>query len=287
MGIANPGAVAPFQITPLMAGFGASIENADLSNPVHLDALKTAFRDHRLVAVRGQALTKEKMFAFASAFGAIEGHTVRQHDGSKWDAVHTVTNLDANGNPVEKPFINSNYFWHTDKSFLKKPALTTMLHAVELPPKGGDTQFADMTAAYCALSDGTKKRIEGMRVVHSLEYMRRYTGSAPPTEDDLASAPPIAHPLVRTHQETGDKSLYLGMYCSHIDGMPVEEGRKLVEELQAHATSERFVYTHNWRPGDLMFWDNRCTLHRAIANYEMGKHRRVLMRVVVKGDAPF
>jgi alpha-ketoglutarate-dependent taurine dioxygenase len=117
--------------------------------------------------------------------------------------------------------------------------------------------------------------------------MRRFTGSAPPTEDDLASAPPISHPLVRTHQETGDKSLYLGMYCSHIDGMPVEEGRRLVEDLQAHATSERFVYTHSWRPGDLMFWDNRCTLHRAIANYEMGRHRRVLMRVVVKGDAPF
>jgi alpha-ketoglutarate-dependent taurine dioxygenase len=77
------------------------------------------------------------------------------------------------------------------------------------------------------------------------------------------------------------------MYCSHIDGMPVEEGRRLVEDLQAHATSERFVYTHSWRPGDLMFWDNRCTLHRAIANYEMGRHRRVLMRVVVKGDAPF
>jgi alpha-ketoglutarate-dependent taurine dioxygenase len=287
MDVAFMGAVAPFEVSPLMPGFGASIGGADLSSPLHLDALKAVFRDHRLVAIRGQALSNEKLYAFASIFGAIEGHTVRQHDGSKWDAVHTVTNLDLDGNPVEKPFINSNYFWHTDKSFLQKPALATMLHAVELPPKGGDTQFADMTAAFRALSDGTKKRIEGMRVIHSLEYMRRFTGSAPPTEDDLASAPPIAHPLVRTHQDTGEKSLYLGMYCSYIDGLPIDEGRKLVEELQAHATSDRFVYNHVWKSGDLMVWDNRCTLHRAIANYEMGKFRRVLMRVVVKGDAPF
>lgn len=276
-----------WRLSGLKQGFGVSIEGADASALSATSALKAAFRDHRLVCVRNQSLTKEAMFSLASAFGEIEGHTIRQQDGSKWDAVHLVTNLDSRGVPQEKPFINSNYFWHTDKSFLKTPALATMLHAVELPPEGGDTQFADMTSAYEALSDARKKEIAGLRVVHSLEYMRRFTGSAPPTEDDMRSAPPVAHPLVRTHSETGAKSLYLGMYASHIEGMDVDEGRRLVEDLQAHATSDQFVYVHKWRPGDLIFWDNRCTLHRAVANFSMGKYRRVLMRVVVRGEAPF
>ncbi|MCG5240612.1 TauD/TfdA dioxygenase family protein [Azospirillum doebereinerae] len=268
---------------------GAETDTLDLSRPLDpatVEAVRTAFRENHLLVIRNQSLDKERMYRFAELFGPIEGHMIRLADGSKWDAVHTITNLDAVGNPVAKPFISSNYFWHTDKSFLPEPSLLTMLQAVELPPDGGDTQFADMTKAYDALPEDTKRRIGGLKTVQSLEFMRRYTGSAPPTEEDIAAAPPIAHPLVRTHPETGRKSLYIGMYSSHIEGMPEEEGRALLEELLAHATQDRFIHTHKWRHGDLVFWDNRCLLHRAIANYEMGKHRRVLMRVVVKGDTP-
>ena len=274
---------------PVSDVLGAECDMLDLSTPVTdvvRDQIFAAFRRHHLLVFRGQQLDKESMYRFATLFGEIEGHKIRLADGSQWDAVHTITNLDAQGNPVEKPFINSNYFWHSDKSFLPTPSLTTMLHAVEIPPKGGDTQFANMTAAYEDLPEETKRRIAGLKVVQSLEFMRRYTGSAPPTEDDLASAPPVRHPLVRTHPETGAKSLYIGMYSSHIDGMPEEEGRELLEHLLAHATQPRFIYTHQWRAGDLVFWDNRCLLHRAVANYEMGRHRRILMRVVVRGDAP-
>ncbi|WP_109050186.1 TauD/TfdA family dioxygenase [Azospirillum sp. TSA6c] len=275
--------------TPLDGIIGAETDRLDLSRPLDdatVDAVRTAFRDHHLLVIRNQSLDKERMYRFAELFGPIEGHMIRLADGSKWDAVHTITNLDAAGNPVAKPFISSNYFWHTDKSFLREPSLLTMLQAVELPPNGGDTQFADMTAAYDALPEATRRRIDGLKSVQSLEFMRRYTGSAPPTEDDIAAAPPIAHPLVRTHPETGRKSLYIGMYSSHIEGMPEEEGRTLLEELLEHATQDRFVHIHRWRHGDLVFWDNRCLLHRATANYEMGKHRRVLMRVVVKGSVP-
>lgn len=274
---------------PLSGVLGAETDTLDLSRPLDpaaVDAVRAAFREHHLLVIRNQSLDKERMYRFAELFGPIEGHMIRLADGSKWDAVHTITNLDAAGNPVAKPFISSNYFWHTDKSFLPEPSLLTMLQAVELPPDGGDTQFADMTKAYDALPEETKRRIDGLRTVQSLEFMRRYTGSAPPTEEDIAAAPPIAHPLVRTHPETGRKSLYIGMYSAHIDGMPEEEGRTLLEELLAHATQDRFIHTHKWQLGDLVFWDNRCLLHRAIANYEMGKHRRVLMRVVVKGDTP-
>lgn len=277
-------------LRPVSDVLGAEIVGEDLSRPLP-DASKaeilSAFRDHHLLVFRDQKLNKEQMYDFACLFGEIEGHMVRLADGSKWDAVHTITNLDENGNPVEKPFINSNYFWHSDKSFLAVPSLVTMLQAVELPPSGGDTQFANMTRAYDTLPEETKRRIAGLKVVQSLEFMRRYTGSAPPTEDDMASAPPVVHPLVRTHPETGRKSLYIGMYSSHILDMPEEEGRALIEELLAHATRPELVYTHQWRPGDLVLWDNRCLVHRAVANYEMGRYRRILMRVVVKGTVPY
>lgn len=275
---------------PMTDALGAEIVGEDLSRPL-TDAARagilSAFRDHHLLVFRGQKLNKEQMYDFAGLFGEVEDHMVRLADGSKWNAVHTITNLDADGNPVEKPFINSNYFWHSDKSFLAVPSLVTMLQAVELPPSGGDTQFANMTRAYDTLPEETKRRIDGLKVVQSLEFMRRYTGSAPPTEDDLASAPPVIHPLVRTHPDTGRKSLYIGMYSSHVIGLPEEEGRTLIEELLAHATRPEFVYTHRWQPGDLVLWDNRCLVHRAVANYEMGRYRRVLMRVVVKGTVPY
>ena len=201
------------------------------------------------------------------------------------EAVHEIANVDAAGVPAENAYVKSNYHWHTDKAYLQVPALLTMLHAVELPPAGGDTQFADMTAAFDALPDATKKRIADLRVVHSLEYMRTATDDRPPTKEEREAAPPISHPLVRTHPETGAKSLFIGMYCSHVVGMSETEGRALLDGLLAHATQDRFVYTHRWQPGDLVLWDNRCLLHRAVANYDMAKSRRVLQRLVVKGTA--
>ena len=115
--------------------------------------------------------------------------------------------------------------------------------------------------------------------------MRTATGDRPATEAEKQAAPPVTHPLVRTHPETGEHSLYLGMYCSHVVGMAPEKSRALLDGLLAHSTQPRFVYTHRWQPGDLVFWDNRCLLHRAVANYDMGHSRRVLQRLVVKGSA--
>jgi alpha-ketoglutarate-dependent taurine dioxygenase len=219
----------------------------------------------------------------------LEPHAValKQFDGEAIAGVHFISNLDANGVPVEKPVINSNYFWHSDKSYLPEPALATFLCAQEIPPSGGDTQFANLTAAYEALPAEATARIDGLKVVHSLEYMRISTGNAPPTAEEKVAAPPVANPLVRVHPKTGRKGLFLGMYASHIVGMDEGEGRCLLDELTAHATSPPFVYTHQWRPGDLVVWDNRCSMHRAVANFEMGRHRRILMRCVVKGGPAY
>ena len=281
--------VAGIDRSPASGTMGGVVTGVDLSQTMSsgfIGAIRRAFLDHHVLVFRDQALGKELMYRLASVFGEVEQHRVQLADGSKWDAVHFISNLDAQGNPSERPFTSSTYFWHSDKSFLKVPALLTMLHAVELPPSGGDTEFADMTAAYEALPDDTKKALEGRRAVQSLEYMRRFTGSAPATEEDIKAAPPIAHPVVRTHPETGAKSLYIGMYCSHIEGMDEEASNQLLQDLLEHSTQDRFVYRHQWRPGDVVLWDNRCLLHRASRNYQMGLFRRVLMRVVVQGTAP-
>ncbi len=141
-------------------------------------------------------------------FGEVEGNVFRNPDGSTLEAIHQISNLDAAGRPAENPFLKSNYFWHSDKAYLPVPALLTMLHAVELPPSGGDTQFADMIRAHASLTDDVKRRIAGLRAVHSLEYMRISTDDRPPTDEEKNAAPPVVHPLVRTHPETGEKSLF-------------------------------------------------------------------------------
>ena len=277
-------------VTPFK-DFGAELIGVDLNGDIPVktrNIVHDAFLRHRVVVIRDQRIDRAAMKQFADTFGEMETHSValKQADGAAIAGVHLITNLDAQGIPVEKPIINSNYFWHSDKSYLARPSLVTMLCAMEIPPSGGDTQFADMASAYDALPSDTKARIAGLRVVHSLAYMRESTGNAPPTAEEQIGAPPATHPLVCTHPETRRKSLFLGMYASHLEGMPHGESRALLDELTAHATDPRFLYTHQWRLGDLVLWDNRCTMHRALANFEMGRHRRILMRCVVKGKAP-
>jgi alpha-ketoglutarate-dependent 2,4-dichlorophenoxyacetate dioxygenase len=167
------------------------------------------------------------------------------------------------------------------------PSLLTMLHSVELPPKGGETQFANTAKAYAALPADTKREIEGLRAIHSWEASRIQCGGRPATEEQKAERPPVDHPLVRIHPDTGAKALYLGNHASHIVGWPVADGQALLRKLIQHVQQPEFVYTHRWRQGDLVLWDNRCSVHRALPHEAMGVHRRVLHRTVVKGSVPY
>lgn len=279
----------PFTINRLSDAGGAEITGIDLS--VSLDAatrqaILDAFLEHHILVFRDQKLTPEQQTAFTLNFGELEDHVIRQHDGSRTPLVQAVSNLDKDGNPSYKPLTHGNYFWHTDKSYHAIPSLATLLHAIELPSHGGDTQFANMYMAYEALPEEKKREYAGLKVVHSWEANRRNTGNRPATEEEKRERPPVTHPLIRTHPETGRKTLYLGTHTSHIEGREAE-GRTLLEELQAFATQPRFVYSHRWQPGDLVMWDNRCLMHRAIANYGMNKERRILHRTVVRGtDRP-
>ncbi|MBM3570874.1 MAG: TauD/TfdA family dioxygenase [Alphaproteobacteria bacterium] len=275
---------------PLSPTIGAWTRDIDLSRPL-APAMKAeiyrAFCAHHVLAFRGQRLNDSHLRDFILNFGRAVDHFIRKADGKPMEAIHTITNLDAAGKPSKRPFIDTNFHWHTDRSFTPVPALMTMLYPAELPPQGGDTEFADMTAAYAALSPDMKRRIDGLEAVQSLEYMRQSLGAPPPSEAEQQAAPPVSHPIARTHPDTGAKSLYIGMYCSHIVGMAEDEGRRLLAELLAHATQEKFRYAHRWQPGDLVIWDNRCLLHRAVANYEMDQHRRVMKRACVEGTRPF
>jgi alpha-ketoglutarate-dependent taurine dioxygenase len=287
---ATAAAGLPMTALPIAPVLGAEMLGVDLAQPLAAearDAIRSAFLRHPVLVFRGQHLNEADLHRFALVFGEVESHAMKQKDGVALSGVHRLHNLEAGGKLVMNPLLSTTYFWHSDKSFLSEPSLATILHAVTLPPKGGDTQYANMTAAYAALDEATKRRIAALHVVQSLEYMRRTTGNAAPSPEEKVSAPPVVHPLVRTHPGTGEKSLYLGMYSSHIVELPEAEGRTLLAEMLAHATADRFVYTHQWRPGDVVAWDNRCLLHRAVANYELEKYPRVMMRVVVKGDVPY
>lgn len=281
---------ATFAARRLSPVAGAEITGVDLSEPlppVLKDAIRRAFLEHHLLVFRDQRLTADQQYALTRHFGEIEEHVARRADGERVPAVHRIHNLDANGNPTASPREIGNYFWHTDKSYHAVPSLLTMLHALELPPAGGDTQYANTAMGYAALPEATKRAIAGLRVVHSWEASRRNTGGRLATAEEVLERPPVTHPLVRTHPDTGVKALYLGLHASHVVGMAAAEGRALLDRLLAHTTQPEFVYVHRWRRGDLVLWDNRCLLHRAMRNYEMDTHRRILQRTVVRGTVPF
>jgi alpha-ketoglutarate-dependent taurine dioxygenase len=274
----------------LAAVGGMEIADIDLSRALSLaakDRILDLFAAHPILVFRNQRLTKEQQYHFTLNFGEIEElHVGRHQDSEKYGAVHTVSNLDKDGKPSGRLPERGNYFWHSDKSYHDVPSLLTMLHAVTLPPTGGPTQFANTELAYAALPDTTKRRIEGLRAIHSWETSRIKSGSAPATDAQIRERPPVDHPIARTHPVRGTKALYLGNHSSHVAGMPEDEGRQLLADLEAHATAPDFVYAHCWRQGDLVMWDNRCLLHRALNNYDMGSHARVLHRTVVRGTVP-
>lgn len=277
------------EIRPHHNGPGAEVLGVDLATlapGAQLDSLRKAFLRHGVIYLRNQTITNEGILSFASQIGEIEHHLNYRADGSEIPPIHDVTNLDASGNPSVSPTNNENYYWHSDKSYRPRPALLTMLYGVEIPPSGGDTEFADMTAAYGALPVDTKQKIDKLKVVHSWRHMREKLSNRSLTDEEAREFPDVVHPLVRVHPNTGEKSLYLGMYASGVVDMPEIEGQQLLQTLLTHSTQARFVYAHKWQPRDLIMWDNRCLIHRAVPNYELEKHRRILRRVVVQGDAP-
>jgi alpha-ketoglutarate-dependent taurine dioxygenase len=276
-------------VSDISPTLGAEIVGLDLRDPTAIDAnwsrINDLLRDRHILLFRDQSLDAETLGNFAQRFGTFERSVTQRADGTLSEPVHLITNLDAAGMPSKTPHRNSNYFWHSDKAFLANGSAMVMLFGLELPPKGGDTQFADMQAAYEGLSDADKALVDGLEVVHSFEHMRNTLMNRPLTDLERATVPgPRRHPLVRTDPVTGRKSLLLGMYACNIVGMTPEDGKALIARLQEHATQPRFVYTHQWRTGDFFAWNNLTLLHRALPNYDMGDYRRIMLRCGIKSD---
>jgi taurine dioxygenase len=273
-----------FAVEPLSPVLGAAVTGLDLRHPMS-DGTKKAVYDtfirFHVVCFRDQDLDPGQQIAFTEHFGVLERHMARNR-GPGNPLVHIVSNLGTDGKPTGKV---GSTGWHSDKSFRAEPSLATILHAQIMPPKGGETCFANMIAAYDALPAERKAELAGVRIVHSWEQSRARLGLQA-TPEEIADAPPLTHPLVRTIPETGEKALFMGEHASHVEGRPMEEGRALLDALTAHAVEERFVYRHKWRNGDMLMWDNRCLLHRANPNFDAARFPRVLHRTCLRGTAP-
>jgi alpha-ketoglutarate-dependent 2,4-dichlorophenoxyacetate dioxygenase len=273
-----------FTAEPLSPILGASIGGLDLREPLPeatRRAVYDAFIEYHVLCFRDQQLDHNQQIVFSEQFGTLERH-MAMNRGTVHPLVHIVTNLGADGKPTGKV---ASTHWHSDKSFRPQPSLATILHALVMPPAGGETCFANMIAAYEALPQAEKAELDGIRVVHSWEISRARAG-ARTTPEEIADAPPMTHPLVRTIPETGRKALFMGEHASYFEGQPQEVGRRRLEKLVEHAVQERFVYRHQWAPGDLLMWDNRCLLHRAGTDFDAARYPRVLQRTCLRGTAP-
>jgi len=201
-----------------------------------------------------------------------------------------ISNLDENGAVLSqhdrrRMFALGNQLWHTDASFKRIPAKYSLLHAHSVMPEGGETQFVDTRAAYDALPPKMQERIETLIAEHSIFSSRAKLGFTDFSEEERRALPPVRRSLVRAHPGSGRKALYIGSHASHIVGWPVPDGRMLISELMEHATQPQFVYTHTWAVGDLIIWDNRCTLHRG-RPYDEGNHRRDMRRATIQDLDP-
>lgn len=275
-------------LEPLHPLFVAQVTGVDLRSPLPADVfaeIHAAFNQYAILVFPGQPLTDDEQLAFTKLFGPLE--TAPNYAGKALrlgQEFTDISNLDHKGKLLDpKDRLNQynlgNQLWHTDSSFKARRSKCSLLSAREIPPVGGETQYADMRSAYDALPDERKRALQGLVAEHSIAHSRSKTGFGGFNSDITTTLPPVPQRLVDFYPDSGRTSLYLASHASHIIGMPVEEGRALLEELIEFATQDQFVYTQNWKVGDLVVWDNRCTMHRG-RPYDP-EQRRVLHRTTV------
>jgi taurine dioxygenase len=282
----------PFTVKPLHKALGGEIVGITLEqavSPAMFAKVYEAFLDYELILFRDVDLPPEVQVAFAKNFGEVNIHVLSQYHGYGHPEIYMLSNKDSDGKPSGKHPDRGTLYWHTDGSWKERTGQATMMYSEELPPpgQGGETQFADMYAGYDLLPAGIKKKIEGKRAIHNFTFSRkRRHGEDPLTAKQSAEVPPVAHPIVRTHPETGRKAIFLGDHAESIEGMPYDEGRALIEEINVLATPPSNIYSHVWKPRECMVWDNRCTLHRA-TGFDESQYVRVMRRCTISGDKPF
>ena len=279
-----------FDLRPLPASLGAEITGFDFGVPMsdrRFAAVRDAFLEWQVLVFSGEEVPPRRQVEFARRFGEVQVHVMNQYHADGYPELYRLSNLDENGNPSGRHPDRGTLAWHTDGSWQARTGLATMMYAMAIPARGGETHFCDMYSALDRLPPAMRERIDDRRAVHNLDFSRsRRHAEQPMTEEQRRQVPPVAHPIVRTHPETGRDCLYLGDHAETIEGMGYATGRALVDELNETAASLGTVYRHRWRPRQLVVWDNRCLMHRATA-YDTTNERRVIRRCTVIGDEPF
>jgi alpha-ketoglutarate-dependent 2,4-dichlorophenoxyacetate dioxygenase len=282
-----------FAVRALTPRIGAEIRGLDLRRPLAaatMARVRQVWLEHVVVVFPEQDIDDEQQIAFSRQIGELELINMAALQVKGRPELYQATNLDQDGNIMapDHPVMQTNrdnQQWHSDSSFKRVPATASLLHARIVPESGGDTAFANMAAAYEALDDDSKRRLDGMVAVHNFYWSRRGIGRDAFTEAERRALPPVRHPVVRVHPETGRKALYVGSHTERIEGMDFDAGRALIDGLIAHATQPSFTYTHRWQVGDLVWWDNRAALHQG-RPFDVARQKRRLHRTTIAGTGP-
>lgn len=275
------------KIAPSVATLGATVTGVSL-NALSDDewrGIEEAFHAHAVLVFPKANLTEDEHIAFSRRFGPLERTLSKRTERQE---ISLLSNVAKDGRVAEPDgalglFLKGNRYWHTDSSFKKVAAKASLLRALAVPDSGGDTEWADMGAAWDALDEVTQARLEGLVAVHSYVYSQgKVGGIALLTEEERDALPPVHHPLVRTHPATGRKNLYIGGHISHVLGLDETEGRSLLDKLTEEACQPPRIFRHQWHAGDIVAWDNRCVLHRG--HPWPFDQPRVMRRTTVAGE---
>jgi taurine dioxygenase len=294
-------------VTRIGKHLGAHIAGVDLSRPMDeagFAKIAEIFFEHQVVCFRDQRLTPSQQVAFTARFGTLEQHVRKEHRLEGYPEILVVSNvLDGHGRSIGVQ--DAGRFWHSDLSYKQVPSLLSALYAIEVPVKDGvtlgATSFASTTAAYEALPEDQKRRLQGLHSIHSYRYYRarnlqaqreeqarngRVVQEHALSEEQLASVPDVDAPIVRTHPVTGRKGLFVNeAHSPRVVGLAEDESAALLAQLCAHIVRPEFRFEHQWRPGDLLMWDNVAVQHKANFDYDLPL-RRLMHRTTVRGSAP-
>jgi taurine dioxygenase len=272
------------RLSPIL---GAEVLGANLAEPMadtRFSELRQAWLDaNGVLVIRDQDLTPDQHIAFSRRFGELETHVLADYLLPGYPTIYRVSNKTKDGKPLGRA--KAGTYWHSDLSYMRNPAMASLLYAIEIPPLGGDTMFANMYAAYDTLSPKMREIVSNLHATHDFSYAARgvFSGERV-SEERLAMAPAVEHPVVRTHPESGRKALYVNPgFTAQIAGLEPLESTALLEFLNRHSTQPKNVYRHRWQARDLVLWDNRCTMHHAIDDYE-SVGERYMHRTTVLGD---
>jgi taurine dioxygenase len=287
--IARDSRIGSIDVTPTRAALGAEVRGVDLKNLDELQfaALERAWHEHQVILVRDQTLSDQDLIAFSCRFGDLDWAPV-QETGRRFveglPEIYIVSNVTVNGQPIGS-LGAGEAVWHTDMSYLDVPPMASMLYALEIPPSGGNTSFCSMYAVYEALPAELKRRIADLKIKHDGTYNSGgYLRQGVAATDDPRTSPGAVHPLVCTHPDTGRRMLYLGRRRNaYLMGLELAESEALLDDLWDFVARPEFAWEHVWRVGDLVLWDNRCTMHRR--DPFDASARRIMHRTQIKGSA--